>query len=190
MTFTVVCQLLLLAYHQVTTLIDFHPFNGARHYSRNEKWAEAGTNAVLMSLAPIGFALHVGPLMTFGAYYYFVLFGVELIIWWVPYLTAPAGAWRWVYNRALSVSTSDFSKGDTLGHWTAVYHRIHQGTITLLPARGDRPVPNVEHMILHALTLATALVTLHAYVGFPLAQHAEALATVFATPHPYLVFPL
>ena len=77
MTTVVLSQLVLLAYHQATTLFDFHPFNGARHYSKKEKLAEAGSNAVLMSLAPIGFGLHIKPLMTFGVVYYFVLFAIE-----------------------------------------------------------------------------------------------------------------
>jgi hypothetical protein len=160
---TVVCQLVLLAYHQITTWFDFHPFNGARNYSRNQKLAEAGSNAVLMSLAPIGFGFHLKGLMTFGVVYYFVLFAIELIIWWVPYFTVPSGRWRTVYNRLLSVATSNFEPGDTLENWKAVYDRLHRGTITFLPARGDRPVPNLEHTILHAWTLVTAIVTLVGY---------------------------
>ena len=58
------------------------------------------------------------------------------------------------------MATSNFEPGDTLGHWTAIYHRLHRGTMTFLPARGDRPVPNLEHTILHAWTLVTAIVTL------------------------------
>src|SRR4051812_17935431 len=84
MPIAVTSQLILLGYHQVTTWVDLHPFNGARHYSRKEKLAEAGANAVLMSLAPIGFGFHVKALMTFGVAYYFVLFAIELLIWWVP----------------------------------------------------------------------------------------------------------
>jgi hypothetical protein len=108
------CQLALLVYHQVTTLFDFYPFNGSRNYARHEKLAEAGVNGVLMSLPPIGFGFHIRGLMTFGVVYYFVLFSVELIIWWVPYLTEPAGRWRVIYNRLLACATSNFEKGDTL----------------------------------------------------------------------------
>ena len=100
-----------------------------------------------------------------GRHHYFVLFAVELIIWWVPYLTIPTGRWRTFYNRLLSVATSHFEKGDTLDHWTSVFNRLHRGTITFLPLRGDRPVPNLEHTILHAWTLSTAVLTLVAYVG-------------------------
>lgn len=163
MTVTVAIQLILLAYHQVTTWFDFYPFNGARNYSRKEKLAEACSNAVLMSLAPIGFGLRIKTLMAFGVVYYFVLFAAELIIWWIPYFTVPSGRWRPIYNHLLSMATSNFEKGDTLASWTAIYQRLHCGTITLLPERIGRPVPNLEHTILHAWTLVTAIVTVVAW---------------------------
>jgi len=163
MTAAIVSQILLVAYHQITTWFDLYPFNGVRGYSGKEKIAEAGSNAVLMSLAPIGFGFQIRALMTFGVFYYFVLFAIELIIWWVPYFTVPAGRWRTVYNRLLSLATSNFEPGDTLEHWTAIYRRLHRSTITLLPPHDDRPVPNLEHMILHTWTLVTAVVTLFAY---------------------------
>ena len=156
-------QLLLLAYHQVTSWFDFYPFNGVRNYSRQEKFAEIGVNAILMSLPPIGFGFHIRGLMLFGVVYYFVLLAAELIIWWVPYLIEPTGRWRLAYNRLLAVATSNFQEGDTLSHWIAIYNRVHRGTITLLPMRPNRPVPNLEHTILHLWTLVTALITLISY---------------------------
>jgi hypothetical protein len=159
MLFPIVCQLVLLAYHQVTTLFNFFPFNGARNYTGKQKLAEAGSNGILMSLAPIGFGFHIRGLMIFGVIYYFVLFAVELVIWWIPYLTVPGGRWRQIYNRLLAYATSNFEKGDTLDNWIAIYNRLHRGTITILPIRANRPVPNLEHTLLHAGTLVTALVT-------------------------------
>jgi len=162
-----ISQLVLLVYHQATTWLDLHPFNGVRNYTRSEQFTEAGANAVLMSVAPIGFGFHIKGLMSFGVVYYFVLFAVELLIWWVPYFTVPSGLWRTLYNGLLAVVTSNFEKGDTLNHWIAIHRRLHQGTTCLLPARADRPVPNLEHMILHGWTLVTALVTLAAYRHLP-----------------------
>ncbi|HZE56435.1 MAG TPA: hypothetical protein VE031_01150 [Chthoniobacterales bacterium] len=159
----IVCQLVLLAYHQLTTLVDFFPFNGSRYYTRQEKLVEAGSNALLMSLGPIAFIFHLRGLMTFAVIYYFVLFAVEIIIWWIPYFTIPRGAWHQIYNRALARSTSNFETGDTLEHWRAVYDRLHANTTTFLPGRPGRIVPNVEHSILHAWTLVTAIVTAIAY---------------------------
>lgn len=165
MTAALASQLLLLGYHQVTSWFDFHPFNGVRNYSRREKLAEVGINAVLMSLAPIGFGFHLQGLMLFGVIYYFVLLSAELVIWWIPYLTVPTGRWRAVYNRSLAFATSDFNKGDTLTRWVAVHERLHRSTITFLPRRQGRPVPNLEHTILHAWTLVTAVLTLLGYLG-------------------------
>jgi|SRR5581483_308445 len=165
MTAALICQLILLAYHQITSWFDFYPFNGVRHYSRQEKLAEVSVNAVLMSLAPVGFGFHIRGLMIFGVIYYFVLFAAELIIWWIPYFTVPTGRWRVAYNRALSLATSNFEEGDTLNHWVAIYERLHRSTITWLPARAGRPVPNLEHTILHAWTLVTAVITVISYHG-------------------------
>jgi hypothetical protein len=132
-------QVLLLAYHQVTTQVDFFPFNGARFYKRWEKVLECGVNGMLMSLAPVGFAFGIHGLRWFGVVYYFVLFAEELRVWWVPYFFRPTRSWQ------------------------AAYDRLHSQTFKVLPARGNNPVPNLEHTILHALTLVTALATLFAF---------------------------
>lgn len=157
------CQILLLVFHQVTTLADFFPFNGSRNYTRTEKLLEASINGVLMLLPPLGFAFHIHGLMIFGVIYYSVLFCIELIIWWVPYVTTPSGRGRDIYNRFLAFATLDFEKGDGLARWQAIYDRLHRGTTTVLPSRGNRPVPNLEHMILHAWTLVTAIVTVKGF---------------------------
>jgi len=141
------CQVALLVFHQVTTLVDFFPFNGSHNYTRTEKFAEAGVNGVLMLLPPIGFAFHIRGLMIFGEIYYFVLFAIELLIWWVPYLTTPSGRWRDVYNRLLAGATLDFEKGDELARWQATCNRLHRGTITILPGawRQTGPESRAHH---------------------------------------------
>jgi hypothetical protein len=163
MGYAILCQLVLVVYHQVTTLVDLFPFNGARSYTGRERIAEAGVNAILMSFAPIGFIFRIQGMMLFGVCYYFALFAAELIIWWIPYLTVPAGRWRTIYNLLLSLATSNFEPGDTLDHWIKIHDRIHRGTLTFLPARAGRVVPNLEHTLLQAWTLVTAVVTLWAY---------------------------
>jgi hypothetical protein len=127
--------------------------------------AEAGVNFILMSLSPIGFGFHVQGLMIFGVIYYPVLFAIELIIWWIPYLSTPTGRWRNFYNWLLASATSNFEKGDTLNLWVEICHRLHGGTISPFHFRDDRPVPNLEHT-LHAWTLLTAIVTAIAYFQF------------------------
>jgi hypothetical protein len=157
------CQIALLAYHQITTLFDFYPFNSARHYSLKEKIGEAGFNAVMMSLPPIGFGFHIRGLIIFGLIYYYFLFTVEIIIWWVLYLTEPKGRWRTLHNRLLGAVMFNDPRADTTARWMEFYNRLHRDTIKILPPRGDRPVPNLEHTILHAWTLVTAIVTTVAF---------------------------
>jgi hypothetical protein len=161
------CQVVLLAYHQVTTLFDLHPFNGVRRASRAERFTEAGVNAILMSLAPLGFALGVRPLMLYGVIYYFVLFFFELVIWWIPYFSAPSGRWLRAYNFLLSVATTSFGERDPLASWTDRHVRLHSATITLLRHGRGPIVPNLEHMILHAWTAVTATATLAAFLAWP-----------------------
>jgi hypothetical protein len=104
------CQIGLLAYHQATTYLDLFPFNGAKNYSRHERLAEMGINALLMGLAPLGFAFNIRALQVYGVVYYFILFLIELVIWWVPYFILPKGGLRGVYKAALAVATSDFRR--------------------------------------------------------------------------------
>jgi hypothetical protein len=139
LTVAIGLQILLLVYHQITTLVDLFPFNGARFLKAWEKALECSVNGLLMSLAPLGFAFGIRGLMWFGVAYYFVLFAEEIRVWWVPYFFWPSPRWR------------------------SVYHRIHSQTIKVLPARGDKPIPNLERTILHALTLVTAVATLCAF---------------------------
>jgi hypothetical protein len=135
----VISQIALLLYHQVTTLFDLFPFNGIRFYSRRERFIEAAANFVPMALAATGFIWHLSGLMKFGVIYYFILFAVECATWWAPYFLGPSQKWQEAYNR------------------------IHRQTITVIPRRGDNPAPNLEHMILMALTLLTAIATFKAF---------------------------
>ena len=147
-TFAITLQIILVLYHQVTTLFDFFPFNGVRFYSRRETLIEAGINLVLMSLPLVGFFWHVSALLKFGIVYYFILFAVECATWWWPYFLGPS------------------PKG------LENYNRIHRRTITVIPRRGNNPVPNLEHLILMILTLVTAIATVTAFrtISFPFRQ--------------------
>lgn len=158
--FTLILQVTLLLYHQATTRFDFFPFNGARFCPAHERQVEATVNLVLMSLPPLGF-LGVGPvLLNFGAAYYFVLFAVECATWWGPYFLGPSTRCR------------------------ELYERVHRPTLTLVPRRGSNPVPNLEHLILMALTLTTAIITWLTYreihpAPFPVAWVAWLIGCLF-----------
>ena len=43
--------------------------------------------------------------------------------------------------------------------WAELHSRTYARTLTVLPRIGDRPRPNLEHMILHALMLGAAITT-------------------------------
>jgi hypothetical protein len=139
MAILLLAQLALLAYHQATTLLDFFPFNGVRYTKRSERLAEAAVNLVLMALPPIGFGFAIRPLMMFGCAYYFILLAIECATWWAPYLLGASQ------------------------EWLDVYGRVHAGTLCILPRSGRKPAPNLEHLILMAMTLATALLTLRQF---------------------------
>src|SRR5262249_32061838 len=166
MWLALLCQIILLVYHQLTTLLDLHPFNGARFASRTERWAESAVNLVLMSLAPIGFAFGIRGLMWYGVIYYPILFWFEIVILWLPYFPAPPGRWLRVYNVLLGVATTSIGDPDALANWTSRHLRLHHSTITILPTGRGPILPNLEHMILHAWTAVTAIATLAAiYFG-------------------------
>jgi hypothetical protein len=136
-------QLLLLVYHQVLTRFDFYPFNGARFSQPKERQLEAGTNFLFMFWPPIGFAFGWAGVMRGGAFFYFILFACELATWFVPYFFGASPKWQEIYSR------------------------VQGRTLMVLPKRGDNPNPNLEHLILMVLTLATAFATLQGYRSLP-----------------------
>jgi hypothetical protein len=129
-------QLVLLVFHQLTTALDFYPFNGVRHTKLTERRVEQAVNGLLMGLPPIGFIFHIDPLIYYGVAYYFILLSVECATWWMPYF---------------------FGASD---RWLEIYLRVHSSTVGVLPGRDKRTAPNLEHLILMALTAATAEITL------------------------------
>jgi hypothetical protein len=64
-----------------------------------------------------------------------------LLLWWLPYLVGVSVPWA-TAGAGLS--------------WSELHARTYARTLTVLPRIADRPRPNVEHMILHALVLAAA----------------------------------
>ena len=141
MTLAILGQLCLLVYHQVTTWFDLFPFNGVRYTRTRERVIEAIVNLLLMSIAPIGFALGYEALMKFGLIYYFILFAIECATWWAPYAFGASKEWQEVYTR------------------------VHSATINVLPAKDGRPRPNLEHLILMLLTLAVAVSTRYEFAA-------------------------
>ena len=133
-------------YFVLTTLVDFSPLNNVKSATRRERIAEVAINAPIMIVPAI--------LVVLAAVFKLALLAwiggaAELIIalggvltWWPPYLFGRSVPW--------ATAGSDDS-------WPELHARTYSETIIVLPRIGDRPRPNLEHMILHSLILAGAI---------------------------------
>lgn len=67
-----------------------------------------------------------------------------LLLWWLPCLVGVTVPW---------------ATAGTGVTWSELHARTYAQTLIVLPRSGDRPRPNVEHMVLHALVLVAAICT-------------------------------
>ncbi|MEU8196824.1 hypothetical protein AB0C10_23870 [Microbispora amethystogenes] len=136
------------AYFVLTTLVDLFPFNNVREARRSEQVAEVAINAPVMALpaALLAWAAGAGlPALAYAGGALELLAALNgLALWWLPYLAAVTVPW---------------ATAGTGESWAALHARTYAKTVIVLPRRGDRPRPNLEHMVLHALMLAAAICT-------------------------------
>jgi hypothetical protein len=139
--------ILALVYFVVTTTADLAPFNNIREATAREKRAELLTNVPVLA-SPIALLL-IGwwlafPLLAYvgGAIELIVAFG-GLLLWWMPYLAGVTMPWA---------TATDAS-------WSELHARTYAHTVIVLPRIGDRPRPNLEHMILHTLLIVAGVPT-------------------------------
>jgi hypothetical protein len=148
LTLALTLILAAVAYFLVTTLIDLYPLNNVRDATRSEQIVEVSVNAPIMALPAILLGLAAAiPLPALG----YVAGAVELLIalgglvlWWMPYLLGRTAPWA---TAGAGVS------------WSELHARTYAHTLIVLPPIGDRPRPNLEHMVLHALILSAAIAT-------------------------------
>jgi hypothetical protein len=147
-TLALVLIVVALAYFVVTTLVDLFPLNNVRDATRAEQVKEVAVNAPVMALPAV--LLGLGAAFSLPALGY-TAGGLELLVavgglllWWLPYLVGVSVPWA-TAGAGLS--------------WSELHARTYARTLTVLPRIADRPRPNVEHMILHALVLAAAVCT-------------------------------
>jgi undecaprenyl pyrophosphate phosphatase UppP len=138
-----------VAYFLTTTLIDLYPLNNVRDAKRSEQLTEIAANAPVMTLPAVLLGLAATlrlPVLGYlgGAIELFIAIG-GVVLWWMPYLVGVTAPW---------------ATAGTGVTWSELHARTYAHTLTVLPPIGDRPRPNVEHMILHALILAAATCTL------------------------------
>ncbi|WP_027346896.1 hypothetical protein [Hamadaea tsunoensis] len=137
-----------VAYFVVTTLVDLYPLNNVRDARRAEQRTEILANAPVMTLPAVLLALAAAissPAFGYaaGALEALIVAG-GLILWWMPYLAGRTAPW---------------ATAGTGVTWSELHSRTYAQTIIVLPRIGDRPRPNLEHMILHSLILAAAITT-------------------------------
>ncbi len=137
-----------VAYHAMMTLVDLYPFNNVRGAKRSERLTEVAVNAPVMSLPAVllgaGAATSLPWLGRAGGVIELLAVLGGLLLWWSPYLAAVTMPW------------ATAGTGTT---WAELHARTYASTIIVLPRIGERPRPNLEHMVLHALMLAAAIAT-------------------------------
>jgi len=128
-----------LVYHQVTSNFDFFPFNNIRNYTARQRIAEVSVNFITMGFPVAAIALKNHTFTGVACWFLGFLLCGEYLSWWKAYLFGASDKWKNIYTT------------------------IHKDTIRFLPAIKDNPVPNLEHCILHLLTLFTFIFTILYY---------------------------
>ena len=67
-----------------------------------------------------------------------------LALWWMPYLASVTAPWATTRTGVT---------------WAELHARTYAQTLIVLPRIGNRPRPNVEHMILHIRLLGATITT-------------------------------
>lgn len=139
----VILQIVLLVYFVITTVLPLYPWNDLTPYSAAEKWTEAGVNGGLILLNLTLFLSKAKWLMLISILFWGAFLLMQLIIWWMPYLT-----------------------GKHLKQFPKSLHESHfNNTLKILPPIKDHAIPDAQHNVLQLLTtlvliLCTAVVFL------------------------------
>ena len=146
LTLALTFLLVALAYFLVTTTVDLAPLNNVTSSTLRERATEAAINGPIMLVPAVLVLLaaqfDLAVLALLGGALEFVVVTAGLLLWWLPYLTGVSVPWA-------TAGTEDT--------WEQLHARVYETTIIILPRRGDRPRPNLEHMILHLLMTVGAV---------------------------------
>ncbi|RAJ80194.1 hypothetical protein CLV59_105302 [Chitinophaga dinghuensis] len=142
--FAIVLTNLHLIYHQITTHIDLFPFNNVREYTRKEQLTEAAIHFISMGFPVLALLSDCKIMALVAAVELGLMFAGEIYTWWTAYFFGARFAWQ--------------------SNWKELHQRIFSKTIIMLPARGKNPAPNLEHCILHILTLLSGIACLLYYI--------------------------
>jgi hypothetical protein len=128
-------NILHLVYHQATTNLDFFPFNNIRNYTAKQRIAEVSVNLITMGFPVVALLCNNHKMVEISCWVLGSLLCGEFLSWWKNYFFGASEKWK------------------------NIYAKIHKSTITILPPINDNPIPNLEHCILHFLTLAACVAT-------------------------------
>ena len=149
LTLALTLILAAVAYFLIITLADLYPFNNVRDAKRSEQIAEISVNAPVMGLPALLLGLAAAiplPALGYASGILELLIALGgLALWWMPYLLGVTAPWA---TAGTGIS------------WAELHARTYAHTLIVLPPIANRPRPNVEHMILHALILSAAISTL------------------------------
>lgn len=141
-----ILTLTVVAYFLITTLVDLYPLNNVRDARRSEQRTEVAINAPVLALPAVLLGLAAGwhrPVLGYVAGSVELLAAIGgVVLWWMPYLTGVTAPWA--------------TAGTGLS-WPELHARTYARTLIVLPRIGDRPRPNLEHMILHALMFSAVI---------------------------------
>jgi hypothetical protein len=135
----IVALVLMLAYFAIDNHVPLYSWNNLP--SAGPQWAStlAGWIPGLFTMWALARGCRWG--ITFGTGWILVWTLLQVRQWWLPYLFGPTPLHR------------DFG-----WYWEGGYAQ----TLHIVPARGLRPVPDVEHIVLQLLSLAAAFYTVRA----------------------------
>ncbi|MBU8878762.1 hypothetical protein BGM26_07125 [Bacillus sp. FJAT-29790] len=124
-------QILLFLYFEITTLINLYPWNDLSKYSNREKIIEATANGIVIILSWALFITKIKWLMLISVLFWFVFLLMQLLTWWMPYLT-----------------------GKHLKQFPRTLYETHfKNTIKILPPIKDHIIPDAQHNVLQIISL-------------------------------------
>lgn len=135
--FSICLQVILLFYFEMITLVNLYPWNDLSNYTKKEKWMEALINGFVIFMSLCLYLTHIKILMFIAVVCYFVFFIMQLLVWWLPYLTG--------------IHLKQFPKN--------LYDLHFRKTFKILPPIKDNIIPDAQHNVLQLITMATLLVS-------------------------------
>ena len=135
---SVILQILLFLYFEVTTLVNLFPWNDLSKYSYRERLLEATVNGITIIIGIALFVTKIKWLMTISVVLWFVFLLMQLLTWWMPYLT----------GKHLKQFPRD------------LYDTHFQETLKILPPIKNHIIPDAQHTVLQIISLATFMTSL------------------------------